>query len=78
MGAYHFEFYQEILELTPNLQYGRPVSLTHPDDAASPTPQPPTAPVPYAVYLHQWDGGMGGRGEGGGGGRAEGGWEGAG
>ena len=64
MEAYHFEFYQEILELTPNLQYGRPVSLTHPDDAASPKPQPPTPPVPYAEYLQQWDGG---RGQGGGG-----------
>ena len=63
--AYHFEFYQGILELIPNLQYGRPVSITHPDDAASLNPQPPTPPVSYAEYLQQWDGG---RGQGGGGG----------
>ena len=67
-----FESYQGILELIPNLQYGRPVSLTHPDDAVLPHPQPPTPPVPYAVYLHQWDGGSGWRGEGGGGRKGDG------
>ena len=61
------DFYQLILQLIPNLQYGRPVSLTHPD-AVLPNPQPPTPPVPYAEYLQQWDGVR----------RAEGGWEGAG
>ena len=50
------ESYQGILELIPNLQYGRPVSLTHPDDAVLPNPQPPTPPLPYAEYLQQWDG----------------------
>ena len=39
----------------------------HPDDAASPETLPPTPPVPYAVYLQQWDGGKGQGGEGGGG-----------
>ena len=73
MEAHLFDYYQTILELTPNLQYGRPVSLTHPDGAASPQPQPPTPPVPYAGYLQQWDGGRGQGGR-----RAEGGWEGAG
>ena len=62
-----FEYYQGMVELLPTPQYGRPVSLTHPDDAASPETQPPTPPVPYAVYLQQWDGGMGQGGEGGGG-----------
>ena len=62
-----FVYYQGIVELLPTPQYGKSVSLTHPDDAVSPTPQPPTPPVPYAVYLHQWDGRMGWRGEGGGG-----------
>ena len=64
-----FVYYQGMVELLPTPQYGKSVSLTHPDDAASPTTQPPTPPVPYAVYLHQRDGGTG---------RAEGGWEGAG
>ena len=61
-----FVYYQGMVELLPTPQYGKSVSLTHPDDAASPTTQPPTPPVPYAVYLHQWDGGTGWRGEGGG------------
>ena len=60
-----FVYYQGMVELLPTPQYGKSVSLTHPDDAASPTTQPPTPPVPYAVYLHQWDGGAGWRGEGG-------------
>ena len=54
-------------ELLSTTLYGKSVTLAQTDDAASPTPQPPTPPVPYAVYLHQWDGGMGWRGEGGGG-----------
>ena len=62
-----FVYYQGIVELLPTPQYGKSVSVTHPDDAASPTTQPPTPPVPYAVYLHQWDGGTGLGGEGGGG-----------
>ena len=69
MEASLFEFYQGIVELIPTPQYGRPVSLTHPDDAASPEPQPqpPTPLVPYAEYLQQWGGGRGQGGEGGGG-----------
>ena len=62
-----FCYYQGMAELLPNPQYGRPVSLTHPADAASPETQPPTPPVPYAVYLQQWDGGRGRGGEGEGG-----------
>ena len=54
-----FVYYQGIVELLPTPQYGKSVSLTHPDDAASPTTQPPTPPVPYAEYLQQWDGGRG-------------------
>ena len=61
--VYYFEYYQGILELIPNLQYGRPVSLTRPDDALLPKPQPPTPPVPYAEYLQQWDGARGKGGE---------------
>ena len=57
------EYYQGMVELLPTSQYGRQVSLTHPDDAAWPETQPPIPPVPYAVYLQQWDGG--GRAEGG-------------
>ena len=59
MEASLFEFYQGIVELIPTPQHGRPVSLTPLDDAASPKPQPPTPPVPYAEYLQQWDGGRG-------------------
>ena len=62
-----FVYYQGMVELLHTPQYSQSVSLTHPDDAASPTTQPPTPTVPYAVYLHQWDGGTGPGGEGGGG-----------
>ena len=66
MEASYFEVYQGIFELSPTPQYGRPVSLTHPADAASPEPQPPTPPVLYAENLQQGDGGRGQGGEGGG------------